>query len=56
MRQNRLSLLPFSKFNKGASILPSETSQKHCWSYSAIRRIQLVGLVKWQGWCTCISI
>jgi len=24
--------------------------QKHCCSYFAIRRIRLVGLVKWQGW------
>jgi len=23
--------------------------QKHCWSYFAIRRIRLSGLVKWQG-------
>jgi len=23
--------------------------QKHCWSYFAIRRIRLFGLVKWQG-------
>jgi len=30
--------------------------QKHCWRYFAIRRIQSVRLVKWQGQYTWISV
>jgi len=45
MRQNRHSLLAFAKFNKEVSIWHQK--EKHCWSSFAIRRIQLLGLVKW---------
>ena len=54
MRQNRHSLLAFPKFNKEVSIWHQK--EKHCWSYFAIRRIRLLGLVKWQGWYTWISV
>jgi len=30
--------------------------EKHCWRYFAIRRIRLLGLVKWQRWYTWISV
>jgi len=30
--------------------------EKHCWSHFAIRRIWLLGLVKWQRRYTCISV
>jgi len=44
MRQNRYSLLAFPKFNKEVSIRLQR--EKHCWSYFAVRRIRLLGLVK----------
>jgi len=44
MRQNRHSLLVFPKFNEEVPIRLQR--EKHCWSYFAIRRIRLVGLVK----------
>jgi len=54
MRQNRHSLLAFPKFNKKVSI--RHQRQKHCWSYFAVRRVQLLGLAKWQGLYTWISV
>jgi len=45
MRQNRHSLLAFPKLNKEVSIW--HQMEKHCWSYFAIRKIRLRGLVKW---------
>jgi len=54
MRQNRPSLSAFPKFNKKVSI--RHQRQKHCWRYFAVRRVQLLGLVKWQGRCTWISV
>jgi len=53
MRQNRHSLLAFPKFNKEVSVWHQR--EMHCWSYFAIRRFRLLGLVKWQGRHTCIS-
>jgi len=53
MRQNRHSLLAFLKLNKEVSI--RHQREKHCWSYFSIRRIWLVGLVKWQGQYIWIS-
>jgi len=47
MRQNRHSLSAFPKFNKKVST--RHLRQKHCWSYFSVRRVQLVGLIKWQG-------
>jgi len=44
MKQYRHSLLAFTKINKEASIWHQK--EKYCWSYFAIRRIQLPGLVK----------
>jgi len=44
MRQKRHSLLAFPKFNKEVSFKLQR--EKHCWSYFAIRRIRLLGLVK----------
>jgi len=44
MRQNRHSLLAFPKFDKEVSIWHQK--EMHCWSYFAIRRIQLLGLIK----------
>jgi len=44
MRQNRHSLFAFPKFNKEVSIW--HQSEKHFWSYFAMRRIRLLGLVK----------
>jgi len=54
MWQNRHSLSAFPKFNKKVSI--RHQKQKHCWSYFAVRRIRLLGLVKWQGRYTWISV
>ena len=54
MRQNRHSILVFPKFNKKVSIWLQK--EKHCWSYFAIRRIRLLGLVKWQRWYIWISV
>jgi len=54
MRQNRHSFSAFPKFNKEMSIWHQK--EKHCWSYFAIRRIRLLGLVKWQGWYPWISV
>jgi len=45
MRQNRHSVLAFIEFNKDASIWYQK--EKHCRSYFAIRRIRLLGLVKY---------
>jgi len=45
MRQNSHSLLAFPKFNKKVSIWHQK--EKPCWSYFAIRRIRLLGLVKY---------
>ena len=42
--KNRHSLLAFPKFNKEVSY--RHKREKHCWSYFAIRRIQLLGLIK----------
>jgi len=42
-----------SKISKEVSI--SHQREKHCWSYFAIRRIRLLGLVKWQERCTWIA-
>jgi len=53
VRQNRHSLLAFTKFNKEVSI--RHQRQKHCWSYFAVRRDRLLGLVKWQGRYTWIA-
>jgi len=47
-------LLAFTKFNKDVSIWHQE--EKHCWTYFAIWRIRLLGLVKWQRWYSWISI
>jgi len=44
MRQNRHSLLELPKFNKEVSI--GLQKEKNCWSYFAMRRIRLLGLVK----------
>ena len=55
MRQNWHRLLALPKFNKEVSIRLQ--MEKHCWSYFAIWRIRLFGLVKWQGrytWSFCI--
>ena len=46
MRQNRHSLLAFPKFNKEVST--RHQREKYFWSYSAISRIRLLGLLKWQ--------
>jgi len=54
MMQNGHSLLAFPKFNKEVSI--RHQRQKHCWSYTAVRRVWLLGLVKWQGRYTWISV
>ena len=55
MRQNRQhSLSAFPKFNKKVSI--KHQRQKHCWSYFAVSRVQLLGLVKWQWQYTWISV
>jgi len=54
MRQNRHSLLAFPKFNKDVSTW--HLREKHCWSYFSIRGIRLLGLVKWQGRYTWISV
>jgi len=54
MKQNRQSLVAFPKFNKEVSIW--HQNEKLCWSYFAIRRIRLPGLVKWEGRYTWISI
>jgi len=54
MWQTRHSVLAFPEFNKEVS--KRLQTEKHCWSYFAIRRIQLLGLVKWQGWYTWISL
>ena len=54
MRQNTHSLLAFPQFNKEVSIW--HQNEKHCWSYFSIRRILLLGLVKWQRWYTWISV
>jgi len=54
MRQNRHSLLAFPKFNKEGYI--RHQRQKHCWRYFAVRRVRLLGLVKWQGQYTWISV
>ena len=56
MWQNRHSLSAFPKFNKKVSIVYRHQRQKYCWSYFAIRRIQLLGLVKWQWQYTWISV
>jgi len=45
LRQKVHSLLAFPKFNKEVSSI-RHPREKHCWSYFAIRRIQLLGLVK----------
>ena len=54
MRQNRHRLSAFPKFNTKMSI--RHQRRKHCWSYFAIWRVQLLGLVKWQGRYTWISV
>jgi len=46
--------MAFQKFNKKVSI--RHQRQKHCWSYFPDRRVQLLGLVKWQGRYTWISV
>jgi len=51
---NRRSLLAFPKFNKEVSI--RHQREKHCWSYFAVRRVRLLGLAKWQGRYTWISV
>jgi len=43
MRQNRQSLLAIRKFNREVSIWHQK--EKHYWSYFAVRRIQVLGLV-----------
>jgi len=43
MRQNRHSLLVLPKFYKEVSI--RHQRQKHYWSYFAVRRVRLLGLV-----------
>jgi len=52
LRQNRHSLLAFPKLNKEMSNWHHK--EKHCWNYFAIRRIWLLGLIKWQRWYTWI--
>ena len=55
MRQNRKhSLSAFPKFNKKVSI--RHQRKKHCWSYFAVSKVQLLGLVKWQSQYTLISV
>jgi len=44
MRQNKRSLFSFPKFNKEVS--NRYQSEKHYWSYFAIRRIRFLGFVK----------
>jgi len=57
LRHEAQQTQPFGHFqNLTRECLFCHQRQKHCWSYFAIRRIRLVGLVKWQGWCTWISI
>jgi len=46
--------LAFPKFTNEVSI--RHEREKHCWSYFAIRRSRLLGLVKWQGRYTWISV
>jgi len=46
--------LAFPKFDKLVSI--RHQREKHCWSYFAIRRIRLLGLVKRHGRYTGINV
>ena len=44
------------RFQNLTSVFIRLQGEKHCWSYFAIRRIRLLGLVKWQGRYSWISV